>query len=98
MLPLALGAVAAIVKAAAPLVLVAGIGALSVTAQVRLAPAALGSVPQLTALTPVPAVTELATTPAGSASATVSAVPLAVPPLLPSPIVYVSPPFTVTVA
>ena len=62
----------------------AGSAALSVTAHVSVAPGALGSAPQLTALTPAPGVTLLAVMPDGSASDTVALVPLGVPPLLPS--------------
>ena len=77
------------VKAAAPLAAPAANALDKVTVQVNVAPAAEGNVPQLTLDTPVPAVTAVAITPAGKASLTVTLVPEAVPPLFPSPRVYV---------
>ena len=85
MVPTLAGAIALIVKAAVP------VGAPdtkpddSVTLQFKVAPAADGRVPQLTALTPAPTDTEFATTPAGSASEIRADVPDTVPPSLPKP-------------
>lgn len=98
MLPPVAGAVAVIVNSAVPLALPDGKPAVSVSVHVSVAPAALGSAPQLTTLTPAPGATAVATTPAGNLSDTVALVPLAVPPLLPRPIVYVIDPFVSTVA
>jgi hypothetical protein len=64
--PAEAGAVAVIVKSAAPLAADAARPDDSVTLQLSSAPAADGSEPQFTVETPVPAVTAVATTPAGS--------------------------------
>ena len=73
------------VKAAAPFAAPAARPELSVTVQVKVAPAAEGKLPQLTLLTPVPALTAVAVTPAGSFSEIVALRPDTVPPLLPRP-------------
>ena len=80
-----------IVNVAVPFEALAASPLLRVTVQVRSAPAEFRFV-QLTEETPVPAVAAVAVTPEGSWSLTVAEVPVVVPPLLPSPIVYVSVP------
>ena len=90
------GAVAVTVNAAAPVAAPAVRPPDSVTLHVTSAPALLSGV-HVTPETPVPAVAPVAVTPLGSWSFTVALVPDVVPPSFPSPSVYVSVPFVVTV-
>jgi hypothetical protein len=76
----------------------AGMPAVSVTLQERLAPEADGSMPQETDVTLVPAVTPVAVIPAGNCSEIVAVVPVVAPPSLPSVRTYEKVPPCCTVA
>ena len=82
MLPLVLGAVVVIVNVAAPFATPAAKAAVRFTVQLN-----VDAPKQFTVVTFVPGAVLTYVTPGGSTSATVSVVPLAVPPLLPRLIV-----------